>query len=85
MAGRDGRNVPVTEIPGLMVAKTTKSTEDLEKAEYLVRVKWDKTVPESKAIKERGFLGVQHTIARPKDARWPHTVERLKAGFGIPA
>jgi hypothetical protein len=77
--------VPVTEIPGLMVAKTTKSTEDLEKAEYLVRVKWDKTVPESKAIKERGFLGVQHTIARPKDARWPHTVERLKAGFGIPA
>jgi hypothetical protein len=83
VTGPDGRQVPITEVPGLMVARTTKSTEDPEKAEYLVRVKWDKTVPESQAIKERGFFGVQHTVARPKDPRWVHTVERLKAGFGI--
>ena len=84
VAGPNGRSVPITEIPGLMVARSTKSSEDAEKAEYLVRVKWDKTVPESQAIKERGFFGNQNTIAKPRADSWRHTVERLKAGFGIP-
>ena len=66
VTGPEGKQVPITEVPGLMVARTTKSTEDPEKAEYLVRVKWDETVPESQAIKERGFFGVQHTVARPE-------------------
>ena len=83
VTGPDGRSVPITELPGLMVSRTTKSTEDLEKAEYLVRVKWDKTVPESQAIKERGFFGNQNTIAKPRADSWRHTVERLKAGFGV--
>lgn len=83
VTGPDGKSVPIVQIPELMVSRVTKSTEDPEKAEYLVRVKWDKTVPEAQAIKERGFFGVQHTVARPKDPRWPHTVERLKARFGI--
>jgi hypothetical protein len=84
VAGPNGRSVPITEIPGLMVARSTKSSEDAEKAEYLVRVKWDKTVPETQAIKERGFFGNQNTIAKPRADSWRHTVERLKAGFGIP-
>lgn len=84
VTGADGRTVPIVEIPGLMVARTTRSTEDPEKAEYLVRVKWDKTVPESEAIKERGFFGNQNTIAKPRADSWRHTVERLKARFGIP-
>lgn len=71
------------DIPELMVGKVTRSTEDPEKAEYLVRVHWDKTVPESKAIKERGFFGNQNTIAKPRADRWRHTVDRLKARFGI--
>jgi hypothetical protein len=66
-----------------MVGRTLKSTEDPEKAEYLVRVKWDKTVPESEAIKERGFFGNQNTIAKPRADSWRHTVERLKARLGI--
>jgi len=84
VAGPNGRSVPITEIPGLMVARSTKSSEDAEKAEYLVRMKWDKTVPESQAIKERGFFGNQNTIAKPRADSWRHTVERLKVGFGIP-
>jgi hypothetical protein len=84
VAGPNGRSVPITEIPSLMVARSTKSSEDAEKAEYLVRVKWDKTVPESQAIKERGFFGNQNTIAKPRADSWRHTVERLRAGFGIP-
>ena len=83
VTGPSGQSIPITEIPGLMVARTTKSTEDAEKAEYLVRVKWDTTVPESQAIKERGFFGNQNTIAKPKADNWRHTVERLKSRFGI--
>lgn len=81
--GPTGAPVPITEIPGLMVARTIKSTEDPEKAEYLVRVKWDKTVSESEAIKERGFFGNQNTIAKPRAESWRHTVERLKARLGV--
>lgn len=54
-----------------------------EKAEYLVRVKWIKTVSESKAIKEKGFFGNQNSAARPKTAKWEHTVGRLKVRFGV--
>jgi hypothetical protein len=81
--GPNGARMPITDIPRLMVARTMKSTEDPEKAEYLVRVKWDKTVPESQAIKERGFFGNQNTIAKPRADSWRHTVERLKARLGV--
>jgi hypothetical protein len=83
--GPAGKRVPIVDIPGLKVGKVTRSTEDREKAEYLVRVHWDKTVPESEAIKERGFFGNQNTIAKPRADSWRHTVERLKARFGISA
>lgn len=83
VTGPDGKSMPIVEIPGLMVGRTIKSTEDPEKAEYLVRVKWDKTVPESQAIKERGFFGNQNTIAKPRADSWRHTVERLKVRFGV--
>jgi hypothetical protein len=78
-----GARVPITQISGLEIAGSTLSSDDPEKAEYVVRVRWDKTVPQNKAFKERGFFGVQHTVARPKDERWRHTVERLKVLFGI--
>jgi hypothetical protein len=78
-----GERVPITDIHGLDIAKGMKSTESEEAAEYLVRVRWDKTVPLNQAIKERGFFGSQHTVARPKDEKWQHTVERLKQRFGI--
>ncbi len=83
VTGPDGKSVRIVDIPGLMVGRTLKSTEDPEKAEYLVRVKWDKTVSESEAIKERGFFGNQNTIAKPRADSWRHTVERLKARLGI--
>lgn len=56
---------------------------DPEMAEYLVRVKWAKTVPLSQAIHERGLFGNQNCVVRPKDAKWPYTIERLKQHFGI--
>ena len=77
-----GEKVSITELP-LKIAKTKKASEDAERAEYLVRVKWLKTVPASQAIKERGFFGNQNTVARPTTPKWVHTVERLKARFGL--
>jgi hypothetical protein len=83
VSGPKGKRVPITSIPGLRIAKGGKSTTNPETGEYVVRVKWLKTVPSSEAIKERGFFGVQHTVARPKNPKWVHTVERLKQRFGI--
>ena len=60
-----------------------KAAKDPEKAEYLVRVKWIKTLPVAKAIKEKGFFGNQNTVARPRSAKWNYTVERLKKTFGV--
>ena len=78
----DGRRVPITQLP-LAVAKAAKAADNPETAEYLVRVKWLKTVPEAAAIKERGFFGNQNTVARPTSAKWDHTVQRLKVRLGV--
>ena len=77
-----GERVPITALP-LKIAKATKFSENPDKAEYLVGVKWLKTVPVMEAIKERGFFGNQNTVARPTTEKWNHTIERLKARFQI--
>lgn len=57
--------------------------QDEEKAEYFVGVKWIKTIPESEAVKEKGFFGNQNTVAKPKSAKWEFTIDRLKKKFQI--
>lgn len=79
---QSGTRVPVSAISS-KVAKAAKSTDDAEKAEYFVGVKWLKTVPVTQAVKERGFFGNQNTVARPTTPKWSHTVERLKARFSV--
>lgn len=79
----NGRSVSIKEIKELRISRSKSSTDDSERAEYMVRVKWDKAVPVQNAVKERGFFGVQHTVARPKDKRWQHTVDRLKQVWAI--
>jgi hypothetical protein len=56
---------------------------DEEKSEYLVKVKWIKTLDLDQAIKEKGFFGNQNTVCKPVTKKWQHTVERLKTRFGI--
>lgn len=75
-----GIRVPLQSLP-VAAAKMWRYADDPEKAEYLVRVKWLKTVPINQAIKEKGFFGNQNSVARPIAARWEHTVERLKKRF----
>jgi hypothetical protein len=54
---------------------------DPEQAEYVVRVEWLDTVPESKAVNEVGLFGNQNTVCQPTTPKWRHTVERLKTYF----
>jgi len=60
-----------------------RDKDDEEKSEYLVKVKWLKTVPLRNAIKEIGFFGNQNTVCKPTTKKWQHTVERLKSRFGV--
>ena len=57
--------------------------DDIEKAEYVVRVNWVKTVAAHNAVKELGFFGNQNTVCRPVTEKWNFTVERLKKVWEI--
>lgn len=76
------KKVPIWKLK-LAASRMPRAAKNPEKAEYLVRVKWIKTLPINKAIKEKGFFGNQNTVARPRTAKWDHTVERLKKRFGV--
>lgn len=80
--GPSGDRVPVTQMP-LKGPNLMKTFEDPVNAEYLVRVKWLKTVPLAQAVKEKGFFGNQNSVARPTSPTWAYTVQRLKERFGI--
>ena len=57
-------------------ANFTDSEDDL--AEYIVPVKWIKTVTTKQAAAEAGFFGNQNTVAKPRSKKWQHTIDRLK-------
>lgn len=77
-----GNETPVTQLAP-KAAKLVRAAEDEERAEHLVRVKWIKTVPTEGAIREKGFFGNQNTVAKPRSKAWVHTIDRLRARFGI--
>ena len=52
--------------------------DDPERAEFVVPVRWIKTVPVAQAVKETGFFGNQNTVCRPTSEKWSFTVNRLK-------
>ena len=78
----NGHKIPITKAL-LKGPELGKYSDDPEKSEYLVRVKWIATVPLEKAIKEKGFFGNQNTVARPTSPKWNYTVQRLKERFNI--
>jgi hypothetical protein len=61
----------------------TENADNEDMAEYLVRVKWIRTVPLSQAIHEVGFFGNQNSVCRPTVPKWDHTVERLRQRFNL--
>ncbi|MGE3801214.1 MAG: nuclease [Candidatus Kapaibacterium sp.] len=70
--------------PFLDVARGTyerEFSEEEEKREYIVPVKWIETRPLGKEISEVGFFGNQNTVCRPRTTKWSHTIARLKRHF----
>lgn len=54
-----------------------------EQEEYIVKVNWQKTVPQREAVSEYGFFGNQNTVCQPKVDKWDFTVRRLKEIWAI--
>ncbi|MCL2400396.1 MAG: hypothetical protein FWC91_11725, partial [Defluviitaleaceae bacterium] len=54
-----------------------------DKEEYIVRVKWIKTVSKDEAVLEKNFFSNQNTAARPIADSWHYTIARLKQIWGI--
>lgn len=76
---QDGEKVPFTEA----LVKTElikKDADDLEKCEYIVKVNWIKTVPESKAYWEKGMRANQNSAFK---LRSEFTLEKLLKFFGL--
>ena len=59
------------------------SQDTPDKAEYVVKVKWIKTISENQAVKELGFFGNQNSVCRPRAQKWDYTVDRLKKIWNI--
>ena len=56
-------------------------TDDPDRMEYFVPIRWLDHVPIKKAVYEVGLFGNQNTVCRPRTAKWRSTVDRLKAAF----
>jgi len=77
-----GNQVEISSL-GLDISKCTTYQQNAEKAEYLARVDWIKTVSVDEALKEKGFFGNQNSAAKPRTKKWINTVDRLKTRFGV--
>ena len=75
---QQGTPTPITELE-------FEAPEAFDKGhnEHFVAVKWIKAVNLQDAVKERGFFGNQNTVAQPRSPKWPFTIERLKAHWGV--
>ncbi len=77
-----GKPVPLRSLP-VRAAQLPTVAENPDRAEWVVRVRWLKTVPLAEAFKERGLFGNQNIVALPVDEKWHYTMERLKQHFKL--
>ena len=73
-----GKEIPITDVP--FKSKMGEWNDDPEKAEYMVRVKWIKTVPIETAYWEKGMYANQNTVTKLRNK---FTLERLIKHFGL--
>lgn len=76
---KDGKQTPFLDLK-LKVEGLKSEANDPEKAEYFVKVDWLKTVPESKAYKEKGMRANQNSAFKLKSE---FTLEKLIKFFDI--
>ena len=53
-------------------------TDDPERIEYFVPIRWLRAVPLDQDVNEIGLFGHQNTVCKPTTPKWRSTVERLK-------
>lgn len=80
--------LPITEASLKLDEKTKedylkKFADDEEKAEYFVRVKWQRSFPIRQAVSELGFFGNQNSVCKPTSSKWLFTVDTLKKKWDI--
>jgi hypothetical protein len=76
----DGREVSLLEVP-LRNENIKTGADDPERMEYIVRVRWEWTVPDGQGLWLRGFFSRLVTTAELRD---PETVRKVCAHAGIP-
>ena len=74
---KDGKAITFSDFPN--AEDYLYKSDDPDNAEYVVKVQWLYTVPESKAVKEAGLFANQNSVCKPKSLKWDNTVARLKA------
>jgi hypothetical protein len=58
-------------------------TDDENRREYFVPVRWLYTVPLEQAVNDIGLFGNQNTVCKPTTPKWRNTVERLKDRWNL--
>ncbi|MFH7321324.1 endonuclease NucS domain-containing protein [Desulfurivibrio sp. D14AmB] len=75
----NGTTKSILDVP-LQAEGIKKNADDLENCEYLVRVKWLKTVPEEQAYWEKGMIANQNSAFKLRNK---FTLERLTKFFEL--
>lgn len=78
----DGKDAYLKDLE-LLGDYTHPHSADDDTREFFVPVEWLHTVALDEGVKQVGFFGNQHTVCRPKASKWSHTVNSLKAIWGI--
>jgi hypothetical protein len=77
-----GTPVPILTASDLLATNMDHDVGDVEKDEYLVRVRWIKTLPREQAFKEPGLFANQNSAVK---LRHTQTIRRLEQHFGLEA
>lgn len=75
----DGAVHPVLRLQ-LKAEDMAEDSDDPELSEYLVRIEWQKTLPQNEAIWEKGMFANQNIVAKMRNK---FTLDRLTEAFGL--
>ena len=76
----DGQNVLLANVANLKAPGISHDAQDEILREYVVRVKWEKTLPREDAYRESGMFYGRNTVCKLKNA---FTLEKLRQHFQL--
>jgi hypothetical protein len=75
----NGSRKPILDVP-LRAPSMSENKDDAQKSEFLVRVEWIRTVPDSEAVWEKGMYANQNTVTKLRNR---FTLDVLYDRFGL--